>query len=326
VSAAPPPTEPPYRRIVSSFRARIESGELPAGQRVPSIRQIAAEWHVAVATATRAMGILRDEGLVTAKVGSGTVVSERLVPGAAVPRTAHANRPRVHGGPETHRSAVTRREIIDTALAVADSEGLDSVSMRRLAAQLGIGPMALYRYVESKDDLITSMADAVFGRAALPDPGPRGWRPKLELVCRLHWELFRRHPWLLGVVSLTRPLMAPNAMAHTEWTLRAMDGLELPAEVRIREALTLPATVMAIAQFLAAEVEAGRESGVTADQWRDHQERHAQGLVTEERFPHVMSITSEMIADLEGLFEFALACHLDGFALLVGRDRPHGSP
>ncbi|HWT49549.1 MAG TPA: winged helix-turn-helix domain-containing protein, partial [Mycobacterium sp.] len=71
------PQEPPYRRIVAEIRARIAAGELRAGDRMPSIRQVAQRWGVAIATATKAMATLRDEGLVEPRVGSGTVVSAR---------------------------------------------------------------------------------------------------------------------------------------------------------------------------------------------------------------------------------------------------------
>src|SRR3954469_5822187 len=69
--------DPPYRRIVAEIRTRILTGDLRPGERMPSIRQIAQRWGVAVATATKGMATRRDDGLVEAKVGSGTVVSAR---------------------------------------------------------------------------------------------------------------------------------------------------------------------------------------------------------------------------------------------------------
>ena len=82
--------DPPYRRIVAELRARILAGDLRPGDRMPSIRQIAQRWGVAVATATKAMATLRDDGLVETKVGSGTVVSTRTSRQQPVGATASA--------------------------------------------------------------------------------------------------------------------------------------------------------------------------------------------------------------------------------------------
>ncbi|MFC7642163.1 TetR/AcrR family transcriptional regulator [Streptosporangium lutulentum] len=71
-----------------------------------------------------------------------------------------------------------------TAIAIADREGLDAVSMRRLASELDAGAMSLYRHVANKDELVTQMVDEVFAEPELPTPGPEGWRAKLELISR----------------------------------------------------------------------------------------------------------------------------------------------
>jgi DNA-binding transcriptional regulator YhcF (GntR family) len=291
--------EPPYRRIVETVRAQIAAGELRAGQRMPSTRQLARQWGVAIATATRAMATLRDDGLVEPKVGSGTVVRA----GAAPEPARHAT--------------VGREQVVRTAIAIADTEGLDALSMRRLASALGVGPMSLYRHVASKDDLIALMTDEVFGERELPDPGPDGWRAKLGLISRLHWDLCRRHLWLPRVISFTRPMLVPNALAHTEWTLRALDGLGLSPATAMREAITLPSLVMSVGLSLAAEVEAGQDSGVTFDRWWAARESQTTELL--QGFPLLARIPEDVVTDLDGLFEYALARHLDGFAVLVDR-------
>ncbi|WP_440086485.1 TetR/AcrR family transcriptional regulator [Streptosporangium sp. LJ11] len=154
-----------------------------------------------------------------------------------------------------------RRRTLRAAIAIADTERLDAVSMRRFAAEFGVGPMSLYRHVASKEELVTQMTDEVFGEPELPVPGPDGWRAKLELISRLQWEPCRRHLWLPRAVSLVRPSLAPNVMEHTEWTLRALDGLGLPMTTRIREALTLPALVLSVALSMADESRRSRRPG-----------------------------------------------------------------
>ncbi|MEV0233408.1 GntR family transcriptional regulator [Nonomuraea sp. NPDC050786] len=305
--------DPPYLRIVAEFRARILAGDLRPGDRMPSIRQIAQRRGVAVATATKVIAALRDEGLVEARVGAGTVVSARASQQQPVaPATSR-------GGRETGapKQGLNREQVLRTAIAIADAEGLGAVSMRRLATELGVGPMSLYRHVANKDELVTQMVDEVFGAQELPDPGPEGWRAKLELVARRQWELARRHLWLPRAISFTRPLPVPSMMADTEWTLRALDGLGLPMTLRIREALTLHALVVTVALSMASEVEAEQETGVTLTGWRLEQRQRAGELLDSGRFPLLATVPEEVVSDLDGLFEYSLARHLDGFAALV---------
>jgi DNA-binding transcriptional regulator YhcF (GntR family) len=295
--------EPPYKRIAMEIRARILAGDLRPGDRVPSVRQIADRWGVANATATKVVAALRDEGLAETKVGAGTVVRGRPGPNARA------------------RQVLNRVRLLRTAVEIADVEGLDAVSMRRLAAELGVGPMSLYRHVANKDELVAQMADAIFGEALPPDPGPAGWRPKLELLARLQWRLCRRHLWLPRAISFTRPSLAPNVMAHTEWTLGALDGLGLPMATRVREALTLHTLVVNAGMSLAAEVEAEQETGLTLASWWLSRRKQAGELLDSGRFPLLAAMPEDVVSDMDGLFEYGLARHLDGFAVLVAESR-----
>ncbi|MGW1738154.1 TetR/AcrR family transcriptional regulator C-terminal domain-containing protein [Nocardia sp. NPDC001965] len=319
--------EPPYRAIAAAIRARIASGDLRPGDRVPSIRQIAQRWGVAVATATKVTAVLRAEGLVESRVGSGTVVSASAAPGRpAVPAPAVGKRPGNSADRQPHLARLLR-----AAVAIADTEGLDAVSMRRLAVELGVGPMSLYRQVANKDELLTLMAGAVFGELDLPQPGSRGWRADLEEIARLQWRLCRRHLWLPRVVSFTRPLLAPDMMAQTEWVLRALDGLGLSAQTRMREALTLHSLVVTVALSAAAEAEAEQNTGVTLDRWRSAARVRADELLGSGRFPRLAGTPEETTADLDGLFEYGLARHLDGVAVMLAeqaraRTTGYGAP
>ncbi|MGA4987823.1 TetR/AcrR family transcriptional regulator C-terminal domain-containing protein [Nonomuraea bangladeshensis] len=301
-----PSSTPPYQQITAEIRARILTGELRPGERMPSIRQIAQRWGVAVATATKVMAALRDEGLVETKVGAGAVVTAGRGQPAARQRQAGTPKP-----------ALNRGQTLRTAIAIADREGLDAVSMRRIAAEMGVGPMSLYRHVASKDELVMQMADEVFGEAGLPEPGPDGWRAKLELIARRQWELCRRHLWLPRAVSFTRPLLAPRVMEHTEWTLRALDGLGLDMATRIREALTLHALVVSASLSMAQEAEAEQETGVTLDRWWRTQQERTGALLGTGRFPLLAAIATETVSDVDALFEYGLARHLDGFAAML---------
>jgi DNA-binding transcriptional regulator YhcF (GntR family) len=305
--------EPPYVRIVTAIRHRITSGELRAGDRVPSTRQISQEWGVAIATATKVLTTLRQDGLVRAVPGVGTVVASPEARPAPSPRTPR-RRPARESEPE-----LTRDRVVRTAIAIADAEGLAALSMRRVATELGIATMSLYRYVEGKEELVLLMADAVFGEAALPDPPPPGWRTRLELSARRQWEICRRHTWVARVISLTRPQLIPNGMAHTEWALRAVDGLGLDPATMLRVAITMAGYVLGTAVALESEVEAEQDTGLSSDEWMETQESSVAEILASGRFPTLSSLVTQpdLDVDLDNLFEFGLKLTLDGLATLL---------
>lgn len=311
------PPEPPYKRIATELETRIRSGDLQPGDRLPSIRQIADRWGIAIATATRVLATLRDDGLVETKVGSGTVISDST----GRPRRSSQTKlptsplPSLTGGGA--KLALSRERLLRAAIAIADVEGADAVSMRRVASELGVGTMSLYRHIADKDDLVTQMANLVFGEAELPEPGPKGWRPKLELVARQQWSLCWRHLWLPKAVSFTRPSLAPNMMAHTEWTLQALDGLRLSLKMRMQEAMTLHSLVLNAALSTADEVGAEQETGVTLAGWFRAQQVRTEELFAGGRFPLLAKVHEDITPDLDELFEYSLARHLDGFEVQV---------
>jgi AcrR family transcriptional regulator len=289
--------EPPYRRIFDDVGRRIEAGDLRPGDRVPSERAITREWGVAIATATKAHAALREEGLTVARPGVGTVVA----------------------GPSAARDReLTLPRIVAAAIALADRDGLSDLSMRRLAGDLGVATMSLYRHVPSRDDLLLSMIDTTIGSIELPPRPPRGWRPALALAARREWALFQRHPWLGPSMSLTRPRMAPNAMRLTEWVLAAFDGTRLIFAERMYVQVLIFSFVRGLASALEPEVEAQRDSGLTADEWMRTQEETLARLVRSDAFPHFQALAEEEFdLDLDLLFEFGLARLLDGVELLV---------
>lgn len=307
-------TAPPYLRIVGAIRERIDSGELRPGDRVPSARAIVRDWNVAMATATKALATLRHEGLTESRPGAGTVVR------------AGAGRPAARQRPAVAEGALTTARVVRAGIAVADGEGLDALSMRRVAAELDAGVMSLYRHVAGKDELVRLMVRAVFGTRPLPTTAPPGWRARLELVSRLQWALYRRHPWLPGQISLTRPLLVPEAMAHTEWTLAALEGLGLSPEQRAREAVTLPAFVRGLALSATSEVEAERDTGLTSGQWWVSLHDEVDALLTSGRFPQLAAMPGEVTEDLDALFAHGLTRHLDGLAAFVAAQDARKQP
>jgi AcrR family transcriptional regulator len=135
-----------------------------------------------------------------------------------------------------HKSRLSRQKIAAAALAIADREGFDALSMRHVAQELKVGTMSLYYYVKAKDDLIAVMDDALMGEALLPSL-PKDWRRAMMAIARRTHAVFIRHPWaLVGMLSAPPGL---NAMRHMEQCLEALAETSMTAKRKI----TLLATV-----------------------------------------------------------------------------------
>jgi AcrR family transcriptional regulator len=135
-----------------------------------------------------------------------------------------------HRGP---KQALSVDQVISAGIAIADAEGIATLSMRRVAERLGVGTMSLYTYIPAKVELIDAMIDTVYAEA-LPTTargGPEPWRLRLEKVARANWDLFRRHPWLMEVPR-TRAVVGPNTIAKYDHELQAIDDIGLtPVEM-----------------------------------------------------------------------------------------------
>jgi AcrR family transcriptional regulator len=128
------------------------------------------------------------------------------------------------------KTRLSRERIAHAALHIADKEGFDAVSMRRLARELNVGTMSLYYYVKTKDDLVAVMDDAIMGEIVLPSL-PRDWRAAIMKIAKRTHEVFIRHPWAL--VSMQSAPPGVNAMRHMEQCLEALAETSLTAEEKI---------------------------------------------------------------------------------------------
>src|ERR1700712_806025 len=300
---------PPYARIVEVIRARIDAGELAPGERVPSTRGIVAEFGVAMATASKVLATLRSDGVVRVVPGVGTVVA-----GTAAPSPSRVRR-------ESAEPELRRATIVRAAIRIADTEGIDALSMRRVAASLGAGAMSLYRHVPGKDELMLLMRDAVSCDSPPPAGGPPDWRPALELTARAQWRLYRRHPWLARTTSLTRPYAGPNQLPYSEWNLRALGELGLDDETVFLLHLSLFSFVHGSAASLEAESREEADTGLTGSQWLEQREAAGRSVLGSGAFPVSARVfgAPDLGLDLDRLFEFGLARLLDGVAQLASR-------
>lgn len=129
--------------------------------------------------------------------------------------------------PGTRQSRFSREQIAAAALAIADAEGFEAVSMRRIAAALGAGTMSLYRYVATKAELLALIDDALLAEALVPDPLPGDWRPALTAVARQTRLAYLSHPWAAQALQGKSAPPGPNGLRHFEQSLAALAGAPL---------------------------------------------------------------------------------------------------
>jgi AcrR family transcriptional regulator len=138
-------------------------------------------------------------------------------------------------GPKPGR---TIQELGAAGVTVADRDGLDGVSMKSVAAELGMTPMSLYRYVDSKEQLLEVMLDAAYGPVDLSIVSSGPWRERLT---RWAWALadtLVRHPWI-SATPMTSPPLSPNIIGWTEAGARSFEGLALTNQQKMSSLLVV---------------------------------------------------------------------------------------
>jgi AcrR family transcriptional regulator len=200
--------------------------------------------------------------------------------------------------------------IVAAAIEIADAEGLDALSMSRLAQRLGSAPMSLYRHVASKDELLVFMQDAAPGP---PPELPGGWRDGLAAWARALRGVYDAHPWILRVTA-ARPPLDPGQLAWLDRGLSALGGTPLPARDRLDAIMTLLCYVRGEAHI--ATVLLGEEQD-------DSYGTLLARFVRPERFPALAAAIAEggFAPEPAGSrsFEAGLAAILDGLQLSIER-------
>jgi AcrR family transcriptional regulator len=126
---------------------------------------------------------------------------------------------------------LSRDRVVAAAVELADRQASGEITMRALAAELGVrSPMALYRYVGSKDGLSDLMADQVYGQITVPRG--TGWRPALHGLGASAWAVVRRHPWFARL-AFSRPPLGPHALRVYDHALAELEPLGLDAVTRM---------------------------------------------------------------------------------------------
>ncbi|MDQ3054010.1 MAG: TetR/AcrR family transcriptional regulator [Actinomycetota bacterium] len=209
--------------------------------------------------------------------------------------------------------------IVAKAVEVADADGLPAVSMRRIADELGVGTMSLYRHVPGKAELLDLMLDSVAGEPSAgrtdADPPPLtggGWRASLEEFARGAWAQFHRHPWLLQV-SQARPIMGPNEMLGTEAILAAIAEMGLSDGETVAVLSTVYAYVSGLARNNVEYAKAASTTGVSDEDWWGAQAPFLEKVIASGDYPHLTRVSEAGAWEsTDDGFEFGLKCVFDG--------------
>ncbi|MEU9092049.1 TetR/AcrR family transcriptional regulator [Streptomyces sp. NPDC048428] len=228
----------------------------------------------------------------------------------AVPEVIWARPERAGRGP---KPAFSRADIAAAAVRIADAEGLDAVSMRKVAAELGCGTMSLYNYVPRKEDLHELMLDAVSAGYEYPEPSG-DWRADLLALAHQARGMMRRHTWVPRLMSPVYGF-SPNALRYLEYALSCLDGVD----VRFGEKMELIAMVNGVVTTYTANEIATAERSRSLP-WSEEQEQAARtgyliSQIMTGKYPRMAAGFAEDPGpiDLDGVFDRALARVLDSF-------------
>ncbi|WP_112133684.1 TetR/AcrR family transcriptional regulator [Glycomyces dulcitolivorans] len=230
-------------------------------------------------------------------------------------------------GPEASRGprkGLTVDAVVAAAVELADREGLEAVTVRRLAQELGKAPMTLYTYVPGKSELVALMLDFLFASMERGELEGLAWRERVSQIARDSYSLYRTHPWA-AAASPSRPPLGPGQCAKYEHELRALEGLGL-SDVEMDDVLAHLLGFVRIAAQDAAQADAERAASAMSDQeWWEVNGALLAKVLDPERFPTAVRVgqaageAHDSAYDAEHAFRFGLERTLDGLAPLIMR-------
>jgi AcrR family transcriptional regulator len=212
--------------------------------------------------------------------------------------------------------------IVGTATALANRAGLEAVTMRRLAQELGVSTMSLYTYIPGKDELIDLMVDAAYQRMPRADTTGQPWRQRLVVIADDNRALYLTHPWA-ATVSTLRPALGPGLMAKYEHELAALEGLGL-TDLEMDDALTYLLSFVQANARAANDARAAQLASAMDDrQWWAANAPLLARIVDERAYPLAARVGSAAGAahgsayDPNHAYRFGLDRVLDGLAAII---------
>ena len=222
--------------------------------------------------------------------------------------------------PRAGRGGLTHQQIAKEAVALADAEGFDAVSMRRLAERLGVSTMALYRYVDSKDELLELMTDAVIEDGD-PAADPADWRAVFREVARRRRATTLAHPWLPAAQGHVPTALTPSRNLVVERMLAALESQPLTGDqkmqlIRVVDAYARGAAAGEVNQRMMME-----RRGLGADgDVRLLLRSNMEWLLRSGRYPRFAGLVQAGLTrpEAEAEFDLGLDAILDGLAARFG--------
>ncbi len=233
------------------------------------------------------------------------------------------------GGTRGPKPGLSVDGIVETAVAVADAEGLGAVSMARVAQQLGYTTMSLYRHVTSKEELLQLMWNASAQGAEELELEGEGWRDRLRTWAMVQRHMLDRHPWITQM-PMAAPPMAPNSLTFVEKGLEALDASGLPDADKLRVIGLISSYTLSEARMAhdAASVNqrSPTDGGRPLPSWTF--ESLLRELVDQRAYPrlHKIAWSKEIGEDPSGFdeheeYQFGLDRILDGVQALIDQSR-----
>lgn len=228
----------------------------------------------------------------------------------------------MHDKPKRGRKpGITLEAIVSTAVAIADSEGLEAVSMRHVAGRLGVGTMSLYRHIPGKGELLDLMLDNVIECPEDEALAGLGWRDHLAACARGMYELYLAHPWLLQV-DQSRPLLGPNALAGLEQFLRGMRDMGITDRERIMVLTMIDGYVRGLAHSHMQSRLAPERTGQTEEEFWAAQTPVLEKAMATGNYPTMAGLAEDAFSGgWQETFDLGLTALLDGLERLVSERR-----
>src|ERR1051326_2818370 len=204
---------------------------------------------------------------------------------------------------------LSRERIVRAAIQLADADGLAAVSLRKVAAALDVGPMRLYGYIDTKEELLDLMVDAVYGEIR---PTGDGWRQALRSLAEAVRQAAHQHEWFADLLG-GRPQLGPHTLAAGEAVVAAMDGVGLDTVVPAIAAIN--AYVTGAVRREITERRAERATGMDQEQWQRAFGPYLDRTFATGRFPALATVVHDgPHLDADQTFRIGLAFLLDGIA------------
>lgn len=217
------------------------------------------------------------------------------------------------------RPSLTLEQIVRAAIALADAEGLEALSMRALARDLGVGTMSLYRYVRDKAELMNLILDHVTVRAEVAGGASRGWRAVLEAIARDSRQMYLDHPWLLQV-NWSAPVLGPGSVGDLERTLSAMVELPFSDRERIMVVTLVDAYVTGSVRQEVLFDQASAQTDLTHEEFWELQLPFLEAAMESGAYPTMAAMSEDSFSGgWEETFELGLGLLLDGLDREVTR-------